>query len=70
MDKVVEEEVSPLAAAFLDLLPQTTFALMREQGHASHITKISLQDRRFSIVSLNSSFPIRLQGFREIRRYV
>jgi hypothetical protein len=70
MDEVVEDEVPPLAAAFLDLLGQSTFALVREQGQASHITQISLQDRRFSIVSLNSSFPIRLQGFREIRRYV
>ena len=67
---MVEEEVLPLAAAFLDLLGQSTFVLVREQGKTSDIAQIALQDGRFSIVGMHGSFPVSLRGLRKIRRYV
>src|SRR5215470_5551369 len=70
VQQMVKEEAPPLATAFLDLLSQSAFTLVRQQGQASHIAQITLQDCRFSIVSMNSSFPIGLYGLRGIRRYM
>jgi hypothetical protein len=46
MEQVLEQEVLPLQAAFLDVPGKGAFALTREECHAAYLAHVMLHDHR------------------------